>query len=151
MNKNKYTLLIIAIIVVVVIGIVIYVITSRGSGTVAVPTSGLAKAVSRDINGTPTTNTTGATPAEGLLQTLQNLKHIELNEAIFSRADFISLVDYTVELTDLPRGRNNPFAPLGAGEAFNVGGTPANVVATTSRNTSLPTPTPSSPTPRVGS
>ena len=119
MSKNKFTFLLIAIVVLVVVAVVIYVAMAEDEPTS--PTSGLAQSVTRDINGTPTKNPTEASAAESLLQTLKNLQHIELNDALFMRNDFRSLVDHTVTLTELPRGRHNPFAPLNASETFGTG------------------------------
>ena len=56
-----------------------------------------------------------------LLGLLIDLKEIELDNAIFSDPAFRSLRDFGQELTPLPIGRANPFAPFGAGN-FPTGG-----------------------------
>jgi hypothetical protein len=50
-----------------------------------------------------------------LLQLGATLRAIELDDSIFSDPAFQSLEDFGQELTPEPVGRQNPFAPLGAG------------------------------------
>lgn len=47
-----------------------------------------------------------------VLSLLNDLNRIDLEGNIFSSPIFHSLVDYSVELTPEPVGRENPFAPL---------------------------------------
>ena len=47
------------------------------------------------------------------LQTLQQLRDIDFNQAIFSDARFQSFVDHRQPIIAEPVGRDNPFAPLG--------------------------------------
>ena len=56
-----------------------------------------------------------------LLGLLIDFKEIELDDAIFSDPAFKSLRDFSQELTPLPIGRANPFAPFGVGN-FPTGG-----------------------------
>ena len=47
------------------------------------------------------------------LVTLNNLKAIQLNPAIFSERTFAALKDISVTLPEEPKGRPNPFSPIG--------------------------------------
>lgn len=48
-----------------------------------------------------------------ILALLADLKKISLDESIFSDPIFQSLKDFSVELAPEPKGRQNPFAPIG--------------------------------------
>lgn len=56
-----------------------------------------------------------------LLGLLIELKEVELDGAIFADPAFRSLKDFSQELTPLPIGRANPFAPFDVGN-FPTGG-----------------------------
>jgi hypothetical protein len=59
----------------------------------------------------------GTTAAdEELIALLNQVKGIDLNSAIFSNELFLSLTNYSVELVPEPKGRTNPFAPIGIGD-----------------------------------
>jgi hypothetical protein len=61
-------------------------------------------------------NTGAAAPADqDLIALLLDLKSISLDEQIFSDPAFQSLSDFSQDLVAEPVGRDNPFAPLGAG------------------------------------
>ena len=98
MSKNK----IIIIIVVVVAGILAYMYLTKGDST-----SGLSLVAE---------NKTAAdfSDAKDILNLLNRMSQIKLDDSIFQDQGFESLKDTTVVLTDLPSGRNNPFAPLGS-------------------------------------
>ncbi len=44
---------------------------------------------------------------------LSDLKSIKLNDDIFSNPSFKKLVDFSLPISSEPKGRNNPFAPIG--------------------------------------
>ena len=48
-----------------------------------------------------------------ILSLLSDLRNIDLSDSLFNSEAFESLVDYGVELSPEPIGRDNPFAPLG--------------------------------------
>jgi len=48
-----------------------------------------------------------------ILALLQELTIIRLDDSIFTNPMFLSLNDYHVDLSDEPKQRNNPFAPIG--------------------------------------
>lgn len=54
-----------------------------------------------------------ARDTQEFLQTLQQLRDIELNQHIFTDARFQSLVDHRQAVVPEPVGRSNPFAPIG--------------------------------------
>lgn len=57
----------------------------------------------------------GVTIEEGraILALLEELKHINLDETFFTSPVFASLQDWGVELIPEPKGRPDPFAPIG--------------------------------------
>lgn len=54
-----------------------------------------------------------------ILALLADLKSVRLDDSIFSDPAFQSLQDTSVELTAEPKGRPNPFAPLGKDVVLN--------------------------------
>lgn len=54
-----------------------------------------------------------------ILSLLADLKRIRLDGSIFSDPLFQSLQDFSVELNPEPKGRQNPFAPLGRDFIFS--------------------------------
>jgi len=44
---------------------------------------------------------------------LSDLKSLQLNDDIFNNAAFKSLEDFSLPISNEPKGRNNPFAPIG--------------------------------------
>lgn len=49
-----------------------------------------------------------------ILTLLNDLKKLSFDEALFSDPRFRSLVDFSVEIAPEPKGKRNPFLPLGA-------------------------------------
>jgi hypothetical protein len=49
------------------------------------------------------------------LNLLVSLRSLRLDDSVFSDTSFTSLKDFSVELKPQPRGRNNPFLPIGLG------------------------------------
>lgn len=129
MSKGKFIMLALVVTLLVALGTTGFGITYLQQNTAAVAT-GLDRQVSRDIDG----NTTTSGNSDPLLRTLQNLNNITLDPGIFSRSDFLSLVDFSLQLVEQPRGRNNPFAPLTPGETFSRN-SPIPPNATTSTGT----------------
>lgn len=56
-----------------------------------------------------------------ILALLADLKSVRLDDSIFSDPVFQSLQDTSVELVLEPKGRPNPFAPLGQDSLLNAG------------------------------
>lgn len=50
---------------------------------------------------------------QDLVDLLNQLQNVKLDDSIFRKQAFINLTDYSVTLPNLPRGRNNPFDPIG--------------------------------------
>ena len=61
--------------------------------------------------------------SDEILDLLRDLKRLSFDETLFSDPRFRNLVDFGVELLPEPKGRRNPFAPLGE----DGGGGPASV------------------------
>jgi len=57
----------------------------------------------------------GSEDGKVILNLLLNLKSLKLEAAVFDRTSFLSLIDFGQEIPDRPKGRDNPFAPLGKG------------------------------------
>lgn len=55
-----------------------------------------------------------------LLESLRELRVLNLDEKIFSDPIFNSLTDFTVELSPQPVGRDNPFLPLSGAAAVST-------------------------------
>jgi len=69
-------------------------------------------------------DTSGATGVDGdLLQALQQLRVIKLDTTIFGEPLFRSFLDFGTEITPQPRGRQNPFAPVGSTSVAPAGPT----------------------------
>ena len=100
LKKNKIVLIIIAVLVA---GFVWY--GMSGSDT---PQGGLIK--SDELGGTGSPETTAE---RAMLETLFQLKAIQLSGSIFSNPAFQALRDFRTEIVAEPVGRENPFAPLG--------------------------------------
>jgi hypothetical protein len=49
-----------------------------------------------------------------VLSLADQLEGVEINKTIFSSPIFTSLVDVSVPVVEEPKGRNNPFAPIGS-------------------------------------
>ena len=63
---------------------------------------------------------TGASVVENdILEMLRQLQTIELDGTIFASPAFTTLRDFSVELTDEPIGRSNPFVPVGTDAPLN--------------------------------
>lgn len=52
--------------------------------------------------------------SQEILATLNNLRTIRLNDAIFEDPLFLSLSDFGVTIPPIAAGRRNPFAPVGS-------------------------------------
>ncbi|HET8575271.1 MAG TPA: hypothetical protein VFM02_03835 [Candidatus Paceibacterota bacterium] len=48
-----------------------------------------------------------------ILSLLDDLKKIHLDDSIFADPSFLSLKDFTVSIQNQPKGRPNPFSPIG--------------------------------------
>ncbi len=95
LRTNKKTLL---VIVIVVIGFVIYSLFFAGGTEEELL---VAESGANDLIG-----------AE-LLTILLDLKTITLDDSLFKRDAFLSLVDFSRPITPEPIGRPNPFVPIG--------------------------------------
>ncbi len=51
--------------------------------------------------------------AEQILSLLQELNALQLDDSIFTDPMFLSLKDFHIDLTEEPKQRSNPFAPIG--------------------------------------
>jgi len=54
-----------------------------------------------------------------ILALLSDLKSLQLNNDIFSNKAFRSLEDFSLPISSEPKGRNNPFAPIGIDAVVN--------------------------------
>lgn len=64
------------------------------------------------------------TQSSELLNALGNLQNINFDGTIFADPVFLSLTDFSIQLTPQPKGRPNPFAPLsfsGSGSSLPAG------------------------------
>ena len=78
---------------------------------------------------------TGTAENQEFLRVLKNLESVSLDGSILSSEAFISLVDFSVPLSDQPKGRVNPFKPINPLEPELVaagaqGSAPATTLAT---------------------
>jgi hypothetical protein len=65
--------------------------------------------------------TTGNTEVDKeLLATLLELKSLNFSSRIFENPAFKSLVDFSSQIPDEPKGRVNPFAPVGSDRAITT-------------------------------
>lgn len=66
------------------------------------------------FKGTPSTETI-AQPLTGeqLLDSLDTLRNINIDDTLLKSDTFSKLEDYTTQVVSQPRGRTNPFAPIG--------------------------------------
>jgi hypothetical protein len=55
----------------------------------------------------------GTFSGRDFLRTLANLQSLKLDDGIFTATVFSSLVDFSVPIQPQPKGRNNPFEPVG--------------------------------------
>jgi hypothetical protein len=81
-----------------------------------------------------------------ILAQLNNLKKINLSNHLFTGPAYLSLKDFTVTLNDQPKGRPNPFAPIGQDnqskfQALNASSTSNAMVSTTGTTTAPSTST----------
>lgn len=77
-----------------------------------------------DTNGTQGEN-------EEFLRVLNNLENVSLDKALFSQEAFARLHDFSLQLGEQPKGRQNPFRPVSALElelALSAGQQEAEVV-----------------------
>ena len=69
-------------------------------------------------SGIVTENFDGAAGADNqeFLRVLKNLESVTLDGSILSSEAFTSLVDFSVQISDQPKGRINPFKPINPNE-----------------------------------
>jgi hypothetical protein len=94
---------------VVIVGGVVFVTMSGGNAA---------------LTGAPPQDSESAQIEQELINELLQLQAIELNNAIFNNALFLSLTDFSKPLEEERVGRNNPFAPVGAAAAATTTATP---------------------------
>lgn len=72
------------------------------------------------------------------VQVLQNIEQVTLQEkSLLSNKIFKeNLQDFGKPIPDQPKGRNNPFAPIGAGSVFSTGNTNSSTSTTSTTNNS---------------
>jgi hypothetical protein len=95
---------IIVIFVLALVGFGVYYFTSSDStGTSGSPlvASGLAEDSGATFSG------------RDFLRTLANIESLKLDDKVFGTAIFTSLVDFSVPIQPQPKGRVNPFQPIG--------------------------------------
>lgn len=63
-----------------------------------------------------------------ILSLLLNLRALRLDPHIFSEKTFTGLKDFSVQLQDEPKGRTNPFNPIGVGDKTNPATTTQNQI-----------------------
>ena len=67
--------------------------------------------------------------AEGeVLRALIDIKNIKIDESIFSSNVFLSLVKFGRDVTEEPKGRDNPFAPATASAPPSQGNSNFNII-----------------------
>jgi hypothetical protein len=98
----KNLIIVIVLLLLVAFGIYYYV----SSGSAVTQSSPL---VASGLAGETGTAFSGA----DFLRTLDNLQSLKLDDKIFSSAVFSGLVDFSVPLQPEPKGRINPFQPIG--------------------------------------
>ena len=86
-------------------------------GIVAVLYGGYVFFIAEPAEPVLTVTETGASPDQDLIALLFELKSIRLDSSLFGDPLFRALKDFGQDLVSEPIGRNNPFAPLGAGPA----------------------------------
>lgn len=64
-----------------------------------------------ELNNSNSTSTAFA--GKEFLRTLVNMQSLKLDDSVFSDPAYRTLVDMSVELQTQPKGRKNPFAPIG--------------------------------------
>ena len=62
---------------------------------------------------TPTQTTVQPLVGEEVLNNLDTLRNLAIDDALLKTEAFQNLQDYTTQVVSQPRGRMNPFAPLG--------------------------------------
>ncbi|MEW5908149.1 MAG: hypothetical protein AB1643_03185 [Patescibacteria group bacterium] len=112
---NKRTKILIIILIIILIGAGIYYFTSDNKDESAV-TSNVAVITENGNTGplSETETTKMNIPEEGknILNLLNQIKGVILDTDFFQSSAFKNLIDFSVELTSQPLGRDNPFAPL---------------------------------------
>jgi hypothetical protein len=97
---------IIVVIVLVVVGFVVY--------------SYLFKNDKQDqliLNSAGVVNANQTYAGREIVVLLSDLRSIKLNDDIFSNPAFKKLIDFSLPISSEPKGRNNPFAPIGVDTA----------------------------------
>lgn len=95
-GKNLRTVIIVGVVIVIAFIAYSYFFTAK-------PASVLTTS---EVSGTPPVD-------QDLISLLAQLKAITLDDSIFNDPTFMSLQDFSQNLTPEPSGRINPFAPLG--------------------------------------
>lgn len=62
-------------------------------------------------------NPSSATMEGNFIAALNSLKRLKLDDSVFRSAAWTSFADFGRTLAPQPKGRTNPFAPIGASEA----------------------------------
>lgn len=84
------------------------------SGEDAPDTSNVAEPAGEQASvGLPAEEGVSAEEGRAILALLNDLKNIRLDESFFADTIFVSLIDWSVSLEPEPKGRPNPFAPIG--------------------------------------
>lgn len=96
-QKNSKKTLIITIIAVVVLAIVYFYFSG---GAVTPDATSTLQSQSATVAGTR------------VFSLLNQIKSLHIDTTIFDRAEYKTLVDYSVDIPELPVGRPNPFAPI---------------------------------------
>lgn len=131
--------------------IILFVVIIGIITTIAILVFGKDKTIPSVLNTTsPLSTTTTPTNDSGkFLQSLSQVKSINLDTTIFSSKSYQKLVDFSLPIIlEDPRivGRPNPFAPLGSDSFFNQvepNQTDANLLNQNSNNPSNPPTSPS--------
>ncbi len=89
--------------------------------------------VSELVSSAPRDPVVAAQSAE-ILSLLGDLNKLHFDEALFRDPRFQSLVDFSVELSPEPKGKRNPFLPLGEEGGSAAGTSTARVVSTPERS-----------------
>ena len=115
-----------------------YFFVIKGSGTPAVPTTGLVSTNTGQATGLAVATTGAGDTGDQVVALLRNLSTIQLSDAVFQNPGFAMLQDISVNLPAVTNaGRRNPFAAIGndAGSDTFVSGTSTVPAAGSSTST----------------
>ncbi len=111
---SKNIKIIIAVIVVVVLGYIVYSFMSKPPAEEVAGPGGLS---SQSVQNT-------SEIGKKLAATLETIRSIRLDRSIIENPVFMSLEDFSTEISPLPVGRDNPFEPVRSSASASVA-TPA--------------------------